>query len=330
MTTQLPSFEGRKVLVLGGLGFIGSNLSIRLVDLGAEVTIVDSMLPQYGGNLVNIEPIAGRCHINFSDIRDRYSLDYLVQNAEIIYNMAGQTSHVESMTDPITDLEINCSSQLALLESCKVRNPTVRIVFASTRQLYGRPQFLPVDEGHPTEPADVNGVHKLAAEKYYAVYAHVHGIRSVSLRLTNTYGPRQQLKGNKQGFMGIFIRRALQGEKISIFGTGEQLRDFNYVDDVVDACLLATDNERLYGGAYNLGGEQRYSLNDVVEMLSRQCDFPHDIVPFPAEHESIDIGDYYADYSRFKGLTGWVPAVDLDAGLRQAVEYFRPRIQEYV
>jgi nucleoside-diphosphate-sugar epimerase len=326
----MKSFAGRKILILGGMGFIGSNLAIRLVELGAEVTIVDSMLPQYGGNLANIEPVAGRCRVNFSDIRDRHSLDYLVQGVEVIYNMAGQTSHVESMADPLTDLEINCRSQLALLESCRAHNPEVKLVFASTRQLYGRPRYLPVDEEHPTEPVDVNGVNKLAAEKYYGVYSQVYGLRCVSLRMTNTYGPRQQLKGNKQGFAGIFIRRAIEGEKISIFGDGSQLRDFNYVDDVVEALLLSTDDERLYGKVYNLGSERRYSLLSFVEILARLCRFEFETVPFPPDHQAIDIGDYYADSSLFRRETGWAPEVDLEEGLRRTVEYFRPRIAFYV
>lgn len=326
----MKSFQGRKVLILGGMGFIGSNLAIHLSGLGAEVTVVDSMLPQYGGNLANVEPIASQVKVNFSDVRDRHSLDFLVKDVDVIYNMAGQTSHVESMTDPMTDLEINCRSQLALLESCRTHNPEVKLVFASTRQLYGRPRYLPVDEKHPTEPVDVNGVHKLAAEKYYAVYSQVYGLRCVSLRLTNTYGPRQQLRGNKQGFVGIFIRMAIQGERISIFGDGRQLRDFNYVDDVVESILLATDNEALYGSAYNLGSDQRYSLLEFVEILARHCNFEFGTVPFPPDHKAIDIGDYYADSSLFRGVTGWAPRVSLEEGLRRTVDYFKPRIELYV
>ncbi len=326
----MGSFQHRNVLILGGLGFIGSNLAIRLESLGADVTIVDSMLPRYGGNLKNIEPIAGRCRVNYSDIRDQHSLDYLVQDVEVIYNMAGQTSHIDSMTDPMTDLEINCRSPLALLESCRRHNPDVRLVFASTRQLYGRPRYLPVDEEHPTEPVDVNGVNKLAAEKYFSVYSQVYGLRCVSLRLTNTYGPRQQLRGNNQGFLGIFVRKAIQGEKIAIFGTGEQLRDFNYVDDVVEAFVLATDNERLYGNVYNLGADERYSLLECVELLSRFCDFEHEIVPFPPDHEAIDIGDYYSDPSCFREASGWAAQVPLAEGLRRTVDYFKPRMDSYL
>ena len=231
-------------------------------------------------------------------------MNYLVQGVDIIYSMAGQTSHVESMIDPITDLDINCRSQLALLESCRARNPDVTIIYASTRQIYGRPQYLPVDEKHPVEPVDVNGVNKLAAEKYYTLYSQVYGMKCISLRLTNTYGPRQHLRGNKQGFVGIFIRMAIRGETIKIFGTGEQRRDFNYIDDVVDALLLVSDRTDLQGQVFNLGAYKHYSLLEFVQILQRHCDFDCEIVPFPPEHKVIDIGDYYSDFSRFKAASG--------------------------
>ncbi len=325
----MTDFAGKKVLILGGLGFIGSNLAIRLVELGAEVTLVDSMLPQYGGNLTNIEPIKDRVHVNFSDIRDRHSLSYLVKGKDVIYSAAGQTSHIESMTDPMTDLAINCQSQLAILESCRQHNPEVMIVYASTRQLYGRPRYLPVDEKHPVAPADVNGINKLAAELYYRLYFEVYGIRCVSLRLTNTYGPRQHLSGDKQGFAGIFIRKAIDGEKIQIFGDGEQLRDFNYVDDVADAFLLATDNPELHGGDFNLGSDHHYSLLEFVRLLAQVTEFEFETVPFPPAHKAIDIGDYYSDFSLFRDKTGWSPKVDLAEGLERTVEYFRPRKELY-
>jgi len=320
-----PDFAGRRVLILGGMGFIGSNLAIRLVSLGAEVTIVDSMLPAYGGNLTNIEPIREKCHINFSDIRDTYSLDYLVRDCDIIYSVAGQTSHIESMADPLTDLDINCRSQLSFLESCRKYNPDVKIIYASTRQVYGRPQYLPVDEKHPVVPVDVNGVNKLAAEQYYSLYHQVYGMKCVCLRLTNTYGPRQHLRGEKQGFAGIFIRRAIDCQPIRIFGDGMQRRDFNYIDDVVDAFLLAADNPNVYGGVYNLGSDERYTLLDFVRLLRRYCEFEYEIVPFPPEHKVIDIGDYYGDYLLMRKETGWTPAVGLEEGLKRTVEYFVAR-----
>ena len=325
----MGDFQERRVLILGGLGFIGSNLAIRLVQLGATVTVVDSMLSQYGGNLANLEPVAERVRINFSDIRDQHSLEYLVRDAEVIYSMAGQTSHIDSMRDPFTDLDINCRSQLSILECCRAANPGAKILYASTRQLYGRPEYLPVDEEHPVHPVDVNGINKLAAEKYYTLYSQVHGMHCVSLRLTNTFGPRQHLWGNKQGFAGIFIRKAISGEPIEIFGDGGQLRDFNYVDDVVDAFLLATDDDRLKGSVYNLGHPTAYSLLEFVQCLKQYCHFEFNLVPFPSDHASIDIGDYYGDYSRFSSLTGWRPKVDLDEGLRRTIEYFEPRRQFY-
>lgn len=326
MTHQI---NGKRVLILGGMGFIGSNLAIRLVELGAEVTLVDSMLPQYGGNLANIEPIQGRCRINYADIRDPHTMNYLVQGVDIIYSLAGQTSHVESMTDPFTDLDINCRSQLSLLESCRKVNPTVTIVYGSTRQLYGRPQYLPVDELHPIEPVDVNGINKLAAEKYFTLYSQVYGMKCISLRLTNTYGPRQHLRGNKQGFVGIFIRMAISGETIKIFGDGQQRRDFNYIDDVVEAMLLASTTPNLDGQLFNLGAREHYSLLAFVQLLQRHCDFDYEIVPFPPEHKVIDIGDYYSDFTRFHDATQWEPYVTLEEGLARTVDYFKTRTTLY-
>ncbi len=323
------SLRSRRVLVLGGLGFIGSNLAHRLVGLGAEVVLVDSMLGAYGGNLANLEGIEDRVQVNYSDIRDTHSLRYLVRDADVIFSVAGQTSHIESMSDPMTDLDINCRSQLSILECCREAARPARIVYASTRQLYGRPEYLPVDEDHPVRPVDVNGINKLAAEMYYTLYSQVHGMHCVSLRLTNTYGPRQHLSGSTQGFAGIFLRKAMGGEKIQIFGTGEQRRDFNYVDDVVDAFLLAAEDDRLVGKVYNLGHDRPASLLDFVEILQRHCDFECEIVPFPAEHEAIDIGDYYGDSSRFRELTGWTPRVDLEEGLSRTVEFFLPRRELY-
>lgn len=322
-------FKDKRVLILGGLGFIGSNLAHRLTGLGARVTLVDSMLGQYGGNLRNIHGIEDRVRVNFSDIRDRHSLKYLVRDVDVIYSMAGQTSHIDSMHDPFTDLDINCVSQLSILESCRQHNPDVEIIYASTRQLYGRPQYLPVDEKHPIVPVDVNGINKYAAEMYYRLYHEVHGIRASSLRLTNTYGPRQHLRDNKQGFAGIFIRLAMTGRNITIFGDGEQLRDFNYVDDVVDAFLLATGCEAIHGKAFNLGHHSRHSLTQFVQFLAELVDVEYSYKPFPAEHKVIDIGDFYADYSEFEALTGWSPEVDLREGLERTVAYFREHGEHY-
>lgn len=316
-------YAGRRVLVTGGIGFIGSNLAIRLVELGARVVLVDSMLPAYGADLANIEPIRHKVRVNFSDVRDRHSLGQVIKNEQLIFSLAGQISHSDSMQDPMTDLEINCRSQLSLLERCRHDNPEAKIVFASTRQLYGRPQYLPVDEEHPKNPVDVNGINKLAAEMYYTLYHQVYGMETVSLRLTNTYGPRMELANDKKGFAGIFIRKALAGEEIQLFGDGEQKRDFNHVDDVVEALLLAGMQPGLEGRAFNLGHPRPYSLREFVETLGSYCDFPTRYVPFPEAAKRIDIGDYYGDYARFSEACGWEPRIDLDEGLRRTVAYYR-------
>ena len=318
-------WRGRPVLVTGGVGFIGSNLAIRLVEAGAKVTLVDSMLPAYGATLDNIEPIRDRATVNFSDVRDRHSMRYLVRGHDVIFSLAGQVSHSESMTDPMTDLEINCRSQLSLLECCREGNPEARVVFASTRQIYGRPRSLPVDESHPLDPVDVNGINKLAGELYYTLYHRVHGIPTVNLRLTNTYGPRMDLASTKKGFVGIFIRLALEGKPIRIYGDGEQRRDFNYVDDAVDALLLAAERDDVVGESYNLGDPDPISLNAFVERLTTLAPCAVEHVPFPADAEAIDIGDYYGDFSRFESATGWRPRVGLDEGLRRTLAYHRDR-----
>ena len=316
-------YRGKKVLVTGGLGFIGSNLAIKLVELGAKVVLVDSMLPAYGATPKNVEPVADRLQINFSDVRDRPSLSYLVLGQDIIFSLAGQISHSESMRDPMTDLAINCSSQLSLLECCREGNPDAKIVFASTRQLYGRPQYLPVDEAHPLAPVDVNGINKLAAERYYTLYNDVHGIATVSLRLTNTYGPRMEITNDKKGFVGIFIRRALEGEKIALYGTGEQKRDFNYVGDVVDALLVAGELPELNGESFNLGHPEPASLLEFVEILRTLADFEVETRPFPPDAAAIDIGDYYGDFSKFQAASGWQPRVSLKDGLAESLAWYR-------
>jgi len=316
-------WSGRPVLVTGGLGFIGSNLALRLVELGARVTLVDSMLPQYGARVENIEPVRDRLHVNFSDVRDRHSLRYLVGGQEVIFSLAGQVSHSESMRDPLTDLEINCVSQLSLLECCRQKNSSAKVVFASTRQLYGRPRYLPVDEDHPCAPVDVNGINKLAAEMYYTLYQQVHGTDTVSLRLTNTYGPRMDLANQNKGFAGIFLQRALRGETIQIYGSGQQKRDFNYVDDVVEALLLAATTSGLSGQTFNLGHQRSYTLLEFVDVLRRFATFDVELVSFPTDAAAIDIGDYYGKFERFRHATGWEPRVDLEVGLQRTLDHYR-------
>lgn len=326
----MRQFTGAKVLITGGLGFIGSNLAHRLVELGADVLIVDSLIPEYGGNLFNVRGIEDRVRINIADVRDASSMSYLVKGQHYIFNLAGQVSHIDSMEDPLTDMEINTRSQLFILEACRKNNPEVKIVFAGTRQQYGKPRYLPVDEEHPMWPTDINGINKMAGEWYHILYNNVYGIRAVSLRLTNTYGPRQMMKHNRQGFVYWFIRQALDGERISIFGDGSQLRDLNYVDDVVDAFLLAATNDEANGEIFNLGSREPISLLDFTKLLLELAGTgSYELVPFPPERKRIDIGDFYADISKIERVLGWHPQVSLREGLERTVEYYRTYKEYY-
>src|SRR5437870_9033116 len=260
------AFTGRKVLITGGLGFIGSNLARRLVDLGARVTLVDSLIPEYGGNLFNIAGLEDHVQVNISDVRDQHSMRYLIQGQDYLFNLAGQTSHMDSMQDPYTDLEINCRSQLSILEACRHYNKDIKIVFASTRQIYGKPDYLPVDEKHLLRPVDVNGINKMAGEWYHILYNNVYGVRACALRLTNTIGPRMRVKDARQTFLGIWIKLLLEGKAFEVWG-GEQLRDFPYVDDAVEAFLLAASNENANGQLFNLGGDTVISLKELANLL---------------------------------------------------------------
>jgi UDP-glucose 4-epimerase len=330
-------FSGKRVLITGGLGFIGSTLGCRLADLGADVLLVDSLIPEYGGNLFNIAGYEGKLKVNIADVRDEFSMDYLVQGRDLLFNLAGQTAHLDSMRDPYTDLEINCRAQLAILEACRKNNPGVKIVYTSTRQMYGKPDYLPVDERHLLHPTDVNGINKMAGEWYHILYNNVYGIRAVSLRLTNTYGPRMRVKDARQTFLGIWIRRLIEGEPIEIWGDGTQIRDFNYVDDVVDALLLAAMTEDSNGQVFNLGSEETINLRDLaallVEINGQESPLGYGgcyrIIPYPPDRKPIDIGDYYADYRRIRDKLGWTPKVSLREGLTRTLEYYRKYREHY-
>src|SRR5205823_243596 len=258
----------RSVMITGGLGFIGSNLARALVDLGADVLLVDSLITDHGGNLFNIDGIADRVRVNIADVRQQTTMNYLVRDRAVIFNLAGQVSHIDSMRDPYTDLEINCRSQLTVLEACRSHNPDVKVVFAGTRQVYGRPDSLPVTETHLVRPTDVNGINKAAGEYYHLVYNNVFGIRACSLRLTNVYGPRQLIKHNRQGFIGWFIRLAVEGRTIQIYGDGSQLRDFVYVDDAADAFLRAGADDGCNGEVFNVGGDRPVGHRELTALLS--------------------------------------------------------------
>ncbi|WP_280154580.1 NAD-dependent epimerase/dehydratase family protein [Piscinibacter sp. XHJ-5] len=326
----MDNFRGARVLITGGLGFIGSNLARRLVELGAQITLVDSLIPLYGGHLQNIADIRSQVTVNVCDVRDRFAMEYLVQNKDYLFNLAGQTSHLDSMTDPQTDLDINASAQLSILEACRRVNRDVRLVFASTRQLYGRPDYLPVDEKHPIRPVDVNGINKFAGEGYHLLYSQVHGIRSSVLRLTNTYGPGMRVKDARQTFLGIWVRQLIEGSPIKVFGDGTQLRDFNYVDDCVDALLRAATDDVAVGRIYNLGSAEVVSLKDLALMMTGLVPGGRfEVVPFPPERKAIDIGDYYSDFSLIQRELGWTPQVDLRNGLIRTIEYFKAHGRHY-
>ncbi len=326
----MNSYSKAKILITGGLGFIGSNLARALVFQGAEVTLVDSLIPQYGGNLFNIDDIRDKVTVNVCDVRDPYAMAYLLKDKDFLFNLAGQTSHMDSMTDPQTDLEINATAQLAILEACREANPDIKIVFASTRQLYGKPDYLPVDEKHPIRPVDVNGINKLAGEWYHLLYNNVYGIRACALRLTNTYGPGMRVKDARQTFLGIWVRLLLEGKAFKVFGDGLQLRDFNYVDDCVEALLLAGASEVSNGKIYNLGSTEVIGLKALAEMmidLGFKGEF--ELVTFPPERKAIDIGDYYSDFSLITQELGWQPKVGLREGLQRTMAYYQAHQSHY-
>jgi len=323
-------YRDRRVLVTGGLGFVGSNLCRALADLGARVVAVDSLLPDYGGNLANLEGYEDRVRINIADVRG-HGMEYLVKGQELLFNLAGQVSHVDSMNDPFTDLEINCRSQLWILEAVRRGNPDLKVVYAGTRQIYGRPQRLPVDETHPLQPTDVNGINKISGEFYHLLYHSVHGIRACSLRMTNTYGPRQLIRHARQGFIGWFVRQALLGEEIAVFGDGTQRRDFDYVDDAVDAFLRAGADPAADGQVFNLGGSAPINLLDLAKLLVELAGRGSwRLEPFPDERKRIDIGDFHADSSRIRQALGWQPTTPLREGLQRTLAYYEAHREAYL
>ncbi len=323
-------YSGKKILITGGLGFIGSTLARTLVALGARVTIVDSLAPEYGGNRRNLAGIASRVKVHIADVRDWPRLPRLVAGKDFLFNLAGQTSHMDSMTDPQTDLDINCRAQLAILEACRLHNPSIRIVFASTRQIYGKPDYLPVDERHPLRPVDVNGINKIAGESFHLLYSRVHGIRATALRLTNTIGPRMRVKDARQTFVGVWVRRLVEGEPFEVWG-GRQLRDFTFVDDAVEAFLLAAAREEAVGEVFNLGGPPPVTLQRLAELLVEINGGGSLVVrEFPAERKKIDIGDYYADDRLIARKLGWRPRTDLPNALARTLEFYRRELRHYV
>jgi UDP-glucose 4-epimerase len=327
----LAFYRDRRVMITGGLGFIGSNLARQLVALGAHVLIVDALHPDYGGNLFNISDIADRVRVNIADVRMQSTIGVLAKGQEVIFNLAGQVSHIDSMRDPYTDLEINCRAQLSILEACRINNPSVRIVYAGTRQVYGRPDYLPVDEKHLVRPADINGVNKAAGEYYHLLYNNVFNVSACSLRLTNVYGPRQLIKHDRQGFIGWFIRLALEDREIQVFGDGSQMRDFVYVDDAADAFLRAGASNLCDGDVFNVGGTEPITHRDLVSLLVETAGSGRvRYVEWPADKKRIDIGSFYSDSTKFQQTVGWMPRVSLREGLERTLQFYRSHAAEYM
>jgi nucleoside-diphosphate-sugar epimerase len=320
----IDALNEARVVILGGLGFIGSNLAHRLVDAGADVVLLDSLEPLQGGRLDNVAGIESRLTVEIGDARDPRLLVPVLDGADVVFNLVGQTSHLDSMTDPLYDLEANCRTQLSILEALRHHNPSARVVFAGTRQIYGRPRYLPVDEEHPVRPVDVNGIHKFAAAEYHRLYADVYGLSTSILRLTNTYGPRMRVKDARQTFLGLWIRLALSGGQLQVYGDGSQRRDLNFIDDAVDALALVALRGRTDARAYNLGSDRVVTLFELAQLVTElagsgtvRC------VPFPPDRRAIDIGDYYADFARIHRELGWSPRVRLEDGIRSTLEFFR-------
>ena len=331
ISKDFSEYAGRSVLITGGLGFIGSNLARRLAEMGGvEVIVLDAMIPGQGANPFNLEGVRDKVTVHTASMCDEWAINHLVGGVDYIFNLAGSTSHLDSMGEPLHDLELNCRAQLALLEGCRSFNPHVKIVFTSTRQVYGRAVYLPLDEQHRVAPTDVNGIHKYAAENYHLLYHRVYGTRSVCLRLTNTYGPRQLLSHDRQGFIGWFIRQAIDGEAIDLFGEGRQKRDMNYVEDVVEALLLAGASEAGEGEVFNLGGDAPVTLNELAEELIALTGRGHiRHLPFPPERQMIDIGNTYSSYRKIESVLGWRPRTPLSEGLARTVEFYREHRDRY-
>ena len=323
-------YQGRRVLITGGLGFIGSNLARRLVELGADVLLVDNLVPEHGGLLLNISDILHGVTVELADARDEQRMGQLIRGQDYLFNLVGQTSHIDSMRFPQVDMEMNCRAQLSLLEACRQHNPEVRIVFASTRQVYGTPDYLPVDEKHPVRPVDINGVHKVAGEWYHLLYHQVFGMRTCALRLTNTIGPRMRVKDARQTFLGIWVRRLLEGVPFEVWG-GEQRRDFTYVDDAVEAFLAAGASDEAVGRIFNVGGDTPTSLRCLADLMVELNQAGEYVVcPYPPEYKRIDIGDYYSDLSLIRSTLGWEPRVPLREGLSRTLEFYRERLADYL
>jgi UDP-glucose 4-epimerase len=322
-------YAGKRVLVTGGLGFIGSHLAARLVDWEAEVSIVDNLSVETGANMFNIAGIEDKVHVTIADIRDTSRMSALIREKAFLFNLAGLLSHVGGMHAPVTDLEVNALVPLQILELCRELNPKIRIVFAGTRQVYGRARTLPVNEDACISPVDYNGVGKLAGELYHMISNRVYNLWTTSIRMTNTYGPHMRIKDSHQTFIGWWIRLLMEERALEIFGNGKQIRDPNHVEDVVDALLLSAIKPKAKGKIYNLGGEPINLIQLANLLIELNGSGSYRLRPFPRERLAIDIRDYVGDYSRIQSELGWQPKTDLRVGLKQTIAFYRQNKDHY-
>lgn len=328
--THLRSFQGKNVLITGGMGFIGSNLAHRLVALGARVRIVDSAQPGTGANWFNLQGIDQDIELRVADLRDTDVVREMIAGQDYLFNLAGLVSHIDSMQFPHRDMEVNSACQLSIVEACRKENPTIKVVYSGTRQVYGRTQYLPVDENHPVDPVDYNGVSKRAGELYHIIGQRVYGLQATSLRLTNTFGPRMHCKDGRLTFIGDWIRRLQTGLPLEVFGSGKQIRDLNFVDDVVNALLLTASKPESNGQIYNLGSPEPICLLDLARlMIEIFGKGRYEIHPFPKERLRIDIGDYHGNYSKIQAEIGWQPEVSLRDGLVRTFKYYCEHQEHY-
>ncbi len=330
MAYSLPRLDGKRCLITGGLGFIGSNLAHSLVAIGAEVSIADACIDPYGWNFANIREIKDRVSFTKADIRDEKAMAAAVKGQDFIFNCAAQVSHIDSMTDPFLDVDINCRGNLVLLEACRRHADKAKIVYAGTRGQMGSLHYSPADEEHPDNPTDIYGANKWAAEKYHLVYNSAYGIRATSLRINNTYGERNQMRHAKYGIMNWFIRLALEGKEIQVFGDGSQTRDYNYITDVVDAMILAAQSEKSNGKYYLLGSGNEIKFMDMVKSVIKAAGSgSYKLVPWPADRKAIEIGNFFVTYEKIRDELGWEPKTSLDEGLRKTIAFYRERKKEY-
>jgi UDP-glucose 4-epimerase len=323
-------YKGKRVLITGGLGFVGSNLAIALTGLGAIVTIVDNMLPRQGGNPFNVEPVRNQVRINLSDVRNQLSMNHLVLDQQIVFHLAGQVNHVDSMRNPIQDLEINCHGTLALMQALRYHNRDAIVIYSGTRGEYGSSVALPVGEDHPTNPKGLYAVTNLAAEKMIIVYNQVYGIPSVCLRITNTYGPRHQMMHDEYGVFNWFIKKAMDNEALPVFGDGMIIRDFLYIDDLVECMLMTACTPAAIGEVFNVGAGVPMNFRTLAEKIvaiagSGSCTFTE----FTRERSEVEPGDYWADISKIKRVVGWEPKTSMDAGIRATIEFYHRHRAHY-